>query len=892
MKEKWKSKRLLSLLLALVMVVGMLPSTVAFAATGSGNSASDPVVVSDFAEFKTAMEDSTIQYVKLTGTKTEDLPANTSLEAAITVVGTKYLTIEGNTTFASNGGHGYDCLLVVMGTANLYVSGTGTLQFSPQLSGGTNAVIRQDGGNVSVTGNVTLKSQSVNYATYGYSINHHYGKLDIASGNLIGSSAKEGVDNSAVAVKCDDASDVTITGGKFEVVLYNGVVKKQPGLIISDKSSTKGVKLSGGSFINGIVTGSRTTTYQDYLVKGCEATEEADGTITIDNSATTPEKISTVSVTVAAPVAGATAPKNIPATVPSDANYTAELLFWVDKASVQDVDTFEAGHSYYARVEVTPKAGYELAANPVVTINGKETHVSLPGFFDSADFAVSVEGTDNYVTEAAVQIEEPVAGVKPLGTESITVLSDNKDKIKRAVMWWYGMQDGETAFVIDQEYTAVVQLTPQEGVTFAPDMKLTVNGKVADIMPKGSSGTVQFHVKFTAVAPPTDPNYVREAAVQVAAPVVGEKPSFNGITVTSSNADKIKVAYVLWTQTSFVAGQEYETIVYLEPKEGVTFADDMKLNVNGEVVERSRRLNNDDRSAQFKIKMTAVDPSTPAPTEYTITFDGNGGSGNMDSVNVKAETAYSLPACGFTAPEKKQFKAWEIGGTEYKVNASVTVTADITVKALWEDVPPAHEHSYSSDWKYDTNNHWKECSCGEKSEMEGHTPGAAATETTPQTCTKCGYVIKAASVKPTEPTDPTNPNKPAKPTEPTNPSEPANPTAPNGAKKVNGDYVNTKYKKASIKKLKKGKKKITVQWKKVSGVKGYQIQYSTSKKFTKKTTKSATISKQKTTSKTLKKLKSKKKYYVRIRTYKTVKFNGKTVKVYSSWSKVKSIKTK
>jgi len=44
---------------------------------------------------------------------------------------------------------------------------------------------------------------------------------------------------------------------------------------------------------------------------------------------------------------------------------------------------------------------------------------------------------------------------------------------------------------------------------------------------------------------------------------------------------------------------------------------------------------------------------------------------------------------------------------------------------------------------------------------------------------------------------------------------------------------------------------------------------------------------QKTTKNKVKKLKAKKKYYVRVRTYKTVK--GK--KVYSSWSKVKSIKT-
>lgn len=111
------------------------------------------------------------------------------------------------------------------------------------------------------------------------------------------------------------------------------------------------------------------------------------------------------------------------------------------------------------------------------------------------------------------------------------------------------------------------------------------------------------------------------------------------------------------------------------------------------------------------------------------------------------------------------------------------------------------------------------------------------------------------------------------------------------AKKVSGNWVDSKYKKASISKLSKGKKAITVRWKKVSTIKGYQIQLATDKNF-KKNKKTVTISKQKTTKTTVKKLKAKKKYYVRIRTYKNVKYQGKTIKVYSSWSKVKTVKTK
>ncbi len=79
-------------------------------------------------------------------------------------------------------------------------------------------------------------------------------------------------------------------------------------------------------------------------------------------------------------------------------------------------------------------------------------------------------------------------------------------------------------------------------------------------------------------------------------------------------------------------------------------------------------------------------------------------------------------------------------------------------------------------------------------------------------------------------------------------------------------------------------KKLKIKWKKVSTATGYQIQYSTSSKFTSSKTKTVTISKASTTSKTISGLKKGKTYYVRIRTYKTV--GGKT---YSSWSAVKKI---
>ena len=97
----------------------------------------------------------------------------------------------------------------------------------------------------------------------------------------------------------------------------------------------------------------------------------------------------------------------------------------------------------------------------------------------------------------------------------------------------------------------------------------------------------------------------------------------------------------------------------------------------------------------------AVTVGEGAPlADCTITFNGNGGSGSMEPVTVKAGTNYILPACGFTAPADQEFKAWEIGGTEYKVGDSYTVNGDIEIKALWKNsviTPSTYTVTVSND---------------------------------------------------------------------------------------------------------------------------------------------------------------------------------------------------
>ncbi len=99
--------------------------------------------------------------------------------------------------------------------------------------------------------------------------------------------------------------------------------------------------------------------------------------------------------------------------------------------------------------------------------------------------------------------------------------------------------------------------------------------------------------------------------------------------------------------------------------------------------------------------------------------------------------------------------------------------------------------------------------------------------------------------------------------------------------------ITVKPKKVASLKIKKGKKRMLVSWKKDSKATGYQVTYAQNKKFT-QSKKDITIGKNKTVKKTIKKLKPKKTYYVKVRAYKKV---GNT-KIYGAYSSVKTAKVK
>lgn len=110
---------------------------------------------------------------------------------------------------------------------------------------------------------------------------------------------------------------------------------------------------------------------------------------------------------------------------------------------------------------------------------------------------------------------------------------------------------------------------------------------------------------------------------------------------------------------------------------------------------------------------------------YNVSFDKNGGTGEMASVPVAENGTYELPACGFTAPTGYEFKCWSVNEVEKAVGEEITITADTTVKAVWK------AKSYTIT--FDTNG---------GSAVAPITQNYGTTIIAPENPTKTGYTFK------------------------------------------------------------------------------------------------------------------------------------------------------
>lgn len=144
---------------------------------------------------------------------------------------------------------------------------------------------------------------------------------------------------------------------------------------------------------------------------------------------------------------------------------------------------------------------------------------------------------------------------------------------------------------------------------------------------------------------------------------------------------------------TFQPGKTYYLVVLMELHEGYSFhkdmtADHVKLNEK-----QTAKLFDEVQIVFSDIGGNSLDPITRTVAVFTlqalpctITFNPGEGSGAMDSVSTKSKT-YILPDCGFTAPDGKEFNCWQVKDAEKLVGEMINVNGDVTVTALWKEIP-------------------------------------------------------------------------------------------------------------------------------------------------------------------------------------------------------------
>ena len=152
-----------------------------------------------------------------------------------------------------------------------------------------------------------------------------------------------------------------------------------------------------------------------------------------------------------------------------------------------------------------------------------------------------------------------------------------------------------------------------------------------------------------------------------------------------------------------------------------------------------------------------------AATEFTVTVIKGTASlaaGTPITDKIAQNTVVTITA---DAPEAgKVFDKWVVlEGNVTLADATKATTTftmpgnDVKLEATYKDAPPSHTHSYGTEWKYDDTDHWHECECGDKANIEAHSASewivdTAATETADGTkhkeCTVCKKGLETAPI--------------------------------------------------------------------------------------------------------------------------------------------------
>ena len=757
MKAKTKFTRLWSILLALAMVVGMLPTMVlaAGSATATADFSTDPTTaLALLNDAKTGTTTSTWEG----DTKTLTLGGVNFTTTAATAVklpaNTTIVLADGTTNTIKGCDSGSeDCYGIYVDNGNLTIQGE-TAGTGKLIVNGGNATgadkdsygIRTEkgdvtitGGTVEVTGGAAVHKSSGIYAK----------RNDNGSGGYIGGN-----------INISGSAQVTAAGGDVtDATSLSYGLFANAAMTISDSAK---VTATGGASSN-----------RSYGIRAYKGNVTISGTANVTATGGAADKISygigaddgDVTISGGAVIAKAGSADNIAAALNKAPTLTITAYSWrtLDSGDYYDPDyNWDESHTYV-----------EIKSNPTVTFNANGENASVAPASGTTNAAGKLStlptptrdgytfkgwntkqnGTGTTVTEETTftenttvyaQWEVATVSIPSVAITGIDAPVSNTALDTEAVCESAGVSNAQPTVTWDSEddkagygkiYTTSITLTASEGYKFANSVTATVNGNPATSVIKNANGTLTvtytfpatdkhnieitvdtdvrdgdaaknptissgYEIEFCFFVEDTDKDGVfinktgnsitldDKTLVVDKALVEAFAAQSGGIFTYESLMAVLKDEFDLdELKTEFTGGYDYSVLAYICHSDNAYFdSDDNQIVTNAIVKVNGKKITDNCLGFGGGMEIMPVAYVFSAAKTYTVSFAANGGTGTMaDVTGISGE--YTLPENGFTAPDGKQFKAWSVGGKEKAVGDKITVTADTTVKAVWENIP-------------------------------------------------------------------------------------------------------------------------------------------------------------------------------------------------------------
>ncbi len=637
------------------------------------------------------------------------------------------IVLNGENTI--KGGSGSGDRYGIKGEGSLSISGSGTLTVTGDTANSYSYGIYTNNGNISVTGG-TVNAYGGN-ASYSFGI---YAKQDVniedGTVNAYGGEAK-------FSRGIEAGNDISISGGivntkggkstsfiSYGIIAKNSLIISCGSLIAAGTSGSKNIYALNMPSINlpGTPYWWRTSDSGAY-------TASTDTEYTLSSSHSYVEIRTAYAVTFnanganasVAPASGTTnaAGKLTSLPTPTRSGYTFKE--WNTKqngtgTTVTSETTFTENTTVYAQWEVAT--------------------VTIP--------SVAITGVDAPKSNTAFDTEA-VCNTTGVSNAKPTVTWDSSDSKAG-----YG-----------KIYTASISLTASEGYKFANSVTATVNGNPATSVTKNANGTLtvtytfpatdKHNIEITVDTDVRDGDAVKNPTInsgyEVSICFFVEDTNKNGDFTDDKTLllDKALVEEFIArpeidmtleefiaalkdeglddVKTEYTGGYNYSFIAMVQHNEEIYFDKDADKKVTDAIVKVNGKDVTDKCDGGSALVVNPGAYVFTAAKTYTVSFDANGGTGTMaNATGVLGD--YTLPANGFTAPEGKQFKAWSVDGKEKAVGDKITVTAETTVKAVWETLPAAPAdydilNGANSKWTQDSDGNISVRGSGEFSKFVG-----------------------------------------------------------------------------------------------------------------------------------------------------------------------------